>query len=58
MVKMKKANQNIKTVEVDNIINNTNPIWTKAPAELKDEDYLIFTASYILFPKSRCSGST
>jgi len=31
-----------KSVEVDNIINNTNPIWTKAPAELKDEDYLNF----------------
>ena len=31
-----------KTVEVDNIINNTHPIWTKAPAELKDEDYLSF----------------
>jgi molecular chaperone HtpG len=31
-----------KTVEVDNIINNTNPIWTKAPADLKDEDYLDF----------------
>lgn len=31
-----------KTVEVDNIINNTNPIWTKAPTELKDEDYLAF----------------
>lgn len=31
-----------KTVEVDNIINNTNPIWTKAPADLKDEDYLAF----------------
>ena len=29
-------------VEVDNIINNTNPIWTKAPSELKDEDYLDF----------------
>jgi len=29
-----------KSVEVENIINNTNPIWTKAPAELKDEDYL------------------
>ena len=28
--------------EVDNIINNTNPIWTKAPADLKDEDYLEF----------------
>ena len=31
-----------KSVEVDNIINNTSPIWTKAPAELKDEDYLDF----------------
>lgn len=30
------------SVEVDNIINNTNPIWTKAPSELKDEDYLNF----------------
>lgn len=30
------------TVEVDNIINETNPIWTKAPSELKDEDYLAF----------------
>ena len=31
-----------KSVEVDNIINNTNPIWTKAPGDLKDEDYLDF----------------
>lgn len=31
-----------KTVEVDNIINNTQPIWTKAPTELKEEDYLAF----------------
>ncbi|HMU59480.1 MAG TPA: molecular chaperone HtpG [Chitinophagaceae bacterium] len=31
-----------KSVEVDNIINNTNPIWTKAPSDLKDEDYLSF----------------
>ena len=30
------------SVEVDNIINETNPIWTKAPSELKDEDYLAF----------------
>jgi molecular chaperone HtpG len=29
-------------VEVDNIINTTNPIWTKAPADLSDEDYLAF----------------
>ena len=31
-----------KDVEVDNIINNTSPIWTKAPSDLKDEDYLAF----------------
>lgn len=31
-----------KTVEVDNIINNAVPIWTKAPTDLKDEDYLNF----------------
>jgi molecular chaperone HtpG len=29
-------------VQVDNIINTTNPIWTKAPAELSDQDYLDF----------------
>ncbi|SFW67322.1 molecular chaperone HtpG [Cellulophaga fucicola] len=27
------------TQEVDNIINNPNPAWTKAPADLKEEDY-------------------
>ncbi len=37
-----KGKPKYKTVEVDNIINNTHPIWTKAPAELKDEDYLGF----------------
>ncbi|WP_295798753.1 molecular chaperone HtpG [Mucilaginibacter sp.] len=31
-----------KSIEVDNIINDTNPIWTKAPSELMDEDYLNF----------------
>ncbi|WP_158826244.1 molecular chaperone HtpG [Mucilaginibacter lacusdianchii] len=31
-----------QSVEVDNIINDTNPIWTKSPSELKDEDYLNF----------------
>lgn len=31
-----------KEVEVDNIINDTTPIWTKSPTELKDEDYLAF----------------
>ena len=31
-----------QSVEVPNIINNTTPIWTKPPGELKDEDYLNF----------------
>ena len=26
----------------DKIINNPTPVWTKAPADLKDEDYLAF----------------
>ena len=30
------------TKEVDNIINNPNPAWTKQPADLKDEDYKSF----------------
>ena len=31
-----------ETKTVDDIINNPNPAWTKAPAELKDEDYKSF----------------
>ena len=27
------------TQEVDNIVNNPNPAWTKQPKDLKDEDY-------------------
>ena len=34
--------ETFKTVEVDNIINNPNPAWTKAPTELEDEDYKDF----------------
>jgi molecular chaperone HtpG len=34
--------EEFKTVEVDNIINNPNPAWTKQPAELSDEDYKNF----------------
>jgi len=37
-----KGEPKYKQVEVPNIINNTNPIWTKQPADLKDEDYLNF----------------
>ena len=29
-------------IEVDNIINNPNPAWTKQPADLTDEDYKTF----------------
>lgn len=31
-----------ETVEVDNIINNPNPAWTKNPSELSDSDYKDF----------------
>ncbi len=31
-----------ETKEVDNIINNPNPAWTKTPTDLTDEDYLNF----------------
>ena len=31
-----------ETIEVDNIINNPNPAWTKQPTELADEDYKKF----------------
>jgi molecular chaperone HtpG len=37
-----KGETKYKTVDVPNIINNTSPIWTKQPADLKDEDYLKF----------------
>ncbi|MEJ1236666.1 molecular chaperone HtpG [Chryseolinea sp. T2] len=31
-----------KTVQVARIINNTAPLWTKSPSDLKDEDYIAF----------------
>lgn len=31
-----------ETFEVDNIINNPNPAWTKQPSELSEEDYKNF----------------
>ncbi len=31
-----------ETIEVDNIINNPNPAWTKLPTELSEEDYKQF----------------
>src|SRR5690606_13583354 len=39
-----------KSVEVDNIINTTSPIWTKSPNDLTDEDYLGFYKE--LYPMS------
>jgi molecular chaperone HtpG len=39
-----------KEVEVDNIINETTPIWTKSPSELTDKDYLQFYQE--LYPMS------
>ncbi len=40
--KDEKGETKYKSIDVPNIINNTNPIWTKQPSELKDEDYLSF----------------
>ncbi len=37
-----EGNPKYKTVKEDNIVNNPEPIWTKSPSELKDEDYLAF----------------
>jgi molecular chaperone HtpG len=37
-----KGDKKYKSIEVPNIINNTVPIWTRQPADLKDEDYLNF----------------
>ncbi len=36
-----KDGKSVETDE-DDVINNIDPIWTKAPSELKDEDYLKF----------------
>jgi Molecular chaperone, HSP90 family len=37
-----KEDEPAPTQQVDNIINNPNPAWTKQPADLKDEDYKQF----------------
>ncbi|GFR80795.1 chaperone protein htpG [Elysia marginata] len=39
--KVKEGKDN-KEIEVDNIINNPDPAWTKQPSELKEEDYKAF----------------
>lgn len=38
----KEVKEDIPQIEVDNIINNPTPAWTKQPSELKDEDYKAF----------------
>ncbi len=38
----KETTEPHKQIDVDNIINNTNPAWTKKPADLEDEDYKNF----------------
>ncbi|MCG1037019.1 molecular chaperone HtpG [Polaribacter sargassicola] len=38
----KETTEPHKQITVDNIINNTDPAWTKAPADLNDEDYKNF----------------
>jgi molecular chaperone HtpG len=48
-VKEWKDGKEVET-EKDNIINNTQPAWTKKPADLKDEDYATFYKD--LFPFS------
>ena len=37
-----KVDEQDTETEVDNIINNTEPAWTKKPVDLKDEDYKAF----------------
>ena len=44
-----KDGKQIETAE-DNIINDTTPLWTKKPSELKDEDYKKFYRD--LYPMS------
>lgn len=38
----KDGKKKYKTLKVDRIINNPDPIWVKSPSDLKDEDYLKF----------------
>jgi molecular chaperone HtpG len=38
----RKEGEKDNEVEVDNVINNPSPAWTKKPSELKEEDYKAF----------------
>lgn len=44
-----KDGKQVETSE-DNVVNNTNPLWTLKPSELKDEDYKNFYRN--LYPMS------
>lgn len=44
-----KDGKQVETEE-DNVINDTNPMWTRKPSDLKDEDYKKFYSS--LYPMS------
>jgi molecular chaperone HtpG len=45
-----KGDKKWTSIEVDNIVNTTAPIWTKSPSDLADEDYLKFYKE--LYPMS------
>jgi molecular chaperone HtpG len=45
-----KGDKKWKSIEVDNFVNTTAPIWTKSPSDLGDEDYLKFYKE--LYPMS------
>jgi molecular chaperone HtpG len=45
-----KGDKKWKSIELDNIVNTTAPIWTKSPSDLADEDYLKFYKE--LYPMS------
>ncbi|MBA3706369.1 MAG: molecular chaperone HtpG [Bacteroidetes bacterium] len=47
--KKKEGDKEVET-QIDNIINNPNPAWTKKPADLTDEDYKKFY--HELYPMS------
>lgn len=46
----KKEGDKETEVEIDNVVNNPNPAWTKKPADLTDEDYKKFY--HELYPMS------
>jgi molecular chaperone HtpG len=41
-LKLKKMGLKRKSIEVPNVINNTNPAWKKQPSELTDDEYRDF----------------